>query len=123
MKSYHSTQTLHQQPDEQAGFFASYRQGPPPLDLQERKDQRITFNGGRLIMAECGTLKGYFKAPLRDLSTSGAFILTDRPLHVGNEITLDFLLHSNEKPIKITGEIVRKTYEGVGVEFKIIFKY
>ena len=98
-------------------------QQPQLVVGQERKDSRVTFNGNHNIIAECGSLEGYFVAPLRDLSTSGAFVLTDKPLEIGNEITLDFLLPNQEKPTKITGEVVRKTHDGVGVEFKIIFKY
>ena len=102
----------------------NFQQHPPPFVAgQERKDSRVTFNGHKHIIAHCGTRNGYFIAPLRDLSTSGAFVLTDQTPSIGEEITLDFLLPNQEKSTKITGEVVRKTDEGVGIEFRIIFKY
>jgi hypothetical protein len=90
---------------------------------RERRDSRVSFNQNYQIFAKCGTLAGNFSAPLFDLSTSGAFVQTDMPLQIGGEITLEFLLPNHGKPMKITGEIVRKTEDGIGVEFKIIFRY
>ena len=104
-------------------MFVTDRKSFDLLNTRERRDSRVSFNHNYQIFAKCGTMSGRFSAPIFDLSTSGAFVQTDLPLKIGSEITLEFLLPNHGKPIKITGEIVRKAEDGIGVEFKIIFRY
>ena len=64
-----------------------------------------------------------FSNHIRNISSSGLFIETQRPLLVGDEIIMTFRLEGFEKPFKIRGEIAHATRKGVGVEFKDISPY
>ena len=54
---------------------------------------------------------------VKNISVSGAFIRIFLPLSIGQHITLGFPFPSRERPIKITGEVVWTSAEGVGVQF------
>jgi Tfp pilus assembly protein PilZ len=60
---------------------------------------------------------------IKNISSSGLFIDTQRPLLVGDEIIMTFRLDGFDKPIKVRGEIAHATRSGVGVEFKNISPY
>jgi Tfp pilus assembly protein PilZ len=55
---------------------------------------------------------------IRDISPSGLFIETQAGLEVGQEIKILLSFPSQERPVKIIGEIVRTTDQGIGVKFK-----
>ena len=55
----------------------------------------------------------------KDISFGGVFIETSTPFSVGQEISLTFPIPNQQKHIKITGEIVRISDQGIGVKFKI----
>ena len=59
-----------------------------------------------------------FKDFIKNISAGGLFIETTTPFSIGRELTLTFSSTYYDKPIKITGEIVRTTPEGIGVRFK-----
>ena len=59
-----------------------------------------------------------FKELVQDISPGGLFIETSAPLAVGQEITLLLSLQDHARPMKILGEIVRATDQGIGVRFK-----
>jgi uncharacterized protein (TIGR02266 family) len=59
-----------------------------------------------------------FKDFIKNISTGGVFIETDTPFSVGRDLTLTFSSSNYERPIKITGEIVRAGRVGIGVKFK-----
>jgi len=54
---------------------------------------------------------------VRNVSAGGVFIETPERFSVGQEVCLTFSLPSYPKEVKITGEIIRTTPKGVGVEF------
>ena len=60
---------------------------------------------------------------IKNISPTGLFIETRRPLIVGDEIVMTFRLEGFEKPLKIKGEIAHATREGVGVEFSDLSPY
>ena len=60
---------------------------------------------------------------IKNISSNGLFIETQRPLLVGDEIVMTFRLDGFDKPFKIRGEIAHATRSGVGVEFKDISPY
>ena len=55
---------------------------------------------------------------VRNVGAGGVFIETPELFSVGQEVLLTFSLPNDPRVIKITGEIIRTTPEGVGVEFK-----
>ena len=59
-----------------------------------------------------------YKELVKDISPGGLFIETRAPLAVGQEITLLLSFPERERPMKILGEVVRATDEGIGVRFK-----
>jgi Tfp pilus assembly protein PilZ len=55
-----------------------------------------------------------------DISAGGVFIETRIPFTSGQEVSLTFPLPDYQKHIKIIGEIVRVTQQGIGVKFKTV---
>jgi Tfp pilus assembly protein PilZ len=53
-----------------------------------------------------------------NISQSGVFIETRRPIFVGEEILMDFQIEGVNKPLKIKGKVVHTSSRGVGIEFK-----
>jgi hypothetical protein len=91
-------------------------------NFEARRDARKRFNEIQPIVAVCRTMDSDFEAFIRDVSSSGVFIKTSNPLLAGQEIAMTFVFPGTQKPIMATGEIVRVSYGGAGVKFKIFFK-
>lgn len=89
--------------------------------MEGRKDARLYFRGGQPIIVECMTIDGKFKASIVDISSAGVFIKTNHHLSKGQEIALIFTLPKSNTTISATGEIVRTTQMGVGIEIKVFF--
>jgi Tfp pilus assembly protein PilZ len=94
----------------------------PAPNVEARRDARKRFNEIQPIVAACQTMDSDFEAYITDVSSSGVFIRTSRPLLAGQEIAMTFIFPKTHKPIMATGEIVRVSYGGAGVKFKIFFK-
>lgn len=95
----------------------------PEDALYERKDSRKYFGKNQLLLANCQTADRVFNEYIQDLSSGGAFIQTDKTLRIGQEIAMTISLPNSRKELKATGEIVRVSSKGVGVEFTVIFNY
>jgi len=54
---------------------------------------------------------------VKNISVTGAFIRVFLPLSVGQQITLGFPGRAKEEPIRMTGEVMWTSGEGVGVKF------
>ena len=80
-----------------------------------RKHVRKPF----LMTVDYSTQDHVYKDFIQDVSTGGVFIQTHMPFTVGQEVSLTFPLPNYQKHIKIVGEIVRSTAQGVGVKFKM----
>ena len=52
-------------------------------NLERRKDARKNVNDHHLVVAECQTMEGDFKAPINNVSSGGIFIDTNQRLFVG----------------------------------------
>ena len=87
----------------------------------DRKDARKKMMGTAPIVAECRTMEGTFQARVQDVSSTGVFVLTSKKLSMGQEIALTFTFPQTGQTIKATGEVVRITPDGVGVEIKLFF--
>jgi hypothetical protein len=90
--------------------------------VDERKDTRKKLGEVQPIVAECKSKDYDFKASVYDVSSSGVFILTRRPLSTGQEIAIKFRFPKAGETIMATGEIVRVSNKEVGVELKILFQ-
>jgi Tfp pilus assembly protein PilZ len=60
-----------------------------------------------------------YKDYIADISADGMFIETRMPFSVGQDVSLSFAFPNYQKHIKITGEVVRISPQGIGVKFKI----
>ncbi len=60
-----------------------------------------------------------YRGFIQNISPGGVFIETSVPFSVGQELSLSFPLHSYQKHVKISGEVVRTSPQGIGVKFKI----
>ena len=97
---------------------------PTPEDeLHKRKDSGKYLNKDQLLLANCETADSTFSVYIQDLSSRGAFIQTDKKFNIGEEIAMTISLPDSRKSLKATGEVVRVSAKGIGVEFKVIFKY
>ena len=91
-------------------------------NLEERQDSRKKFHMAQPIIAACRTRDSDFDAFIQNVSSSGVFIKTTKNLLAGQEIAMTFTFPKTQKTIMATGEIVRSSYDGAGVKFKIFFK-
>ena len=90
--------------------------------LDQRKNVRKKLNEIQPIVAACKTKDCDFKASIDEISSSGVFIKTRRHLSIGQEIAIKFRFPKAKNTIMATGEIVRASGKGIGVEFKILFR-
>lgn len=72
--------------------------------------------------AACKTIGSAFIALIADISSSGAFIKTSRRFSVGQEVAMTITFPATGASRMVTGEIVRLSSKGVGVNFKVFFK-
>jgi len=80
-----------------------------------RKHQRKPF----IMLVDYVTQDRMYKDFIQDISAGGLFIETNKPFSVGQDVTLTFPLPDHQEHIKITGEVVRATPQGIGVKFKM----
>ena len=64
-----------------------------------------------------------FSDKIKDISKNGLFIESGRPLNVGEEVALSFMLQGYDRPFKVKGKIVRSNQLGFGLEFREIKPY
>lgn len=60
-----------------------------------------------------------YRGFIHNISVGGAFIETRESFAVGTKITMTFVSSKDQKPTKVTGEIVRSGPQGIGVRFKV----
>ena len=53
-----------------------------------------------------------------NISQSGVFIETRKPIFVGEEILMDFQIEGFNKALRMEGKVVHASSRGVGIEFK-----
>lgn len=89
--------------------------------VKNRKDARKLVEEDQPIIVSCKTSDSEFNSFIQDISGSGIFIKTTKPLSIGQEIAMTFKFPKSQKPIMVTGEVVRTTRSGAAVEFKVFF--
>ena len=55
---------------------------------------------------------------IENISPTGLFIKSEKPLPAGEEILMTFNIKGSDKPLKVRGEIAHASDEGLGVKFK-----
>lgn len=64
-----------------------------------------------------------YSSHVKNISPTGLFIETEKPLPNGEEILMAFKLDGFNKPLKVSGEIAHATDAGIGVKFKNINRH
>ena len=83
------------------------------VDLDEREIPRVPCN----IDIDYTTRDRSYTNTILDISPAGVFIETDDPPEIGQNITLIFSFLASEGHFEITGEIVWRSSQGIGVKF------
>jgi len=101
------------------------------LSLNEEHQKALLKKGRELLSKEKRAPRKTCKIPVKyttfdrvysdrimNISQSGVFIETRRPIFVGEEILMEFKLEGVNKTLKIKGNVVHASSRGVGIEFK-----
>jgi len=91
-------------------------------ELEERlfKDKREYQRKPFFMIIDYSTEDRVYKEYIQNISAGGLFIETPLPLSVGQEVSLSFPLPNYQKYIRIAGEVVRISPQGIGVKFKMV---
>ena len=103
------------------------------LRLNEEHQEALLKKGQELLSKEKRAPRKSCRIPVRyktfdrvysdrimNISQSGVFIETRRPIFVGEEILMEFKIEGVNKTLKIKGKVVHASSRGVGIEFKNI---
>jgi Tfp pilus assembly protein PilZ len=89
-----------------------------------KKGRELLSKKGRAPRKSCQipvkykTFDRVYSDHIMNISQSGVFIETRKPIFVGEEILMDFKIEGVNKPLKVRGKVVHALNRGVGIEFK-----
>jgi len=83
----------------------------------DRKDRRRHSRKACLMPVDYSVEGREFKGYILDINTQGAFIETNDYFFSGQEIIMTYLVSHYQKPIRVTGEIVWSSRDGIGIKF------
>ncbi len=81
--------------------------------IEKRKNNRVKLN----THAGYTSLECFGMDSIQDISVGGVFLQTMAPLAVGRPITMTIPSTDGRHTIKVHGEVVRVTDNGVGIKF------
>ena len=87
------------------------------------KERRAFIRKKCTIPVSYATYDRVYSNTIKNISQKGVFIETQRPLFVGEELVMSFTIAGFGKPLKVKGEIVQVSRDGIGVEFKNMSPY
>jgi Tfp pilus assembly protein PilZ len=85
--------------------------------LAKRDEKRNSGRKYLKVTVDYSVKDKFYSDTLENVSAKGAFIRTTRPIEVGDATTMVASIPGMEKNIKMKGKVVRRTEDGVGVEF------
>jgi Tfp pilus assembly protein PilZ len=101
------------------------------LSLNEEHQEALLKKGRELLSKEKRAPRKSCKIPVKyqtfdrvysdrimNISQSGVFIDTRRPIFVGEEILMDFQIEGVNKALRMEGKVVHASSRGVGIEFQ-----
>jgi len=95
-------------------------------DLVRQLEERL-FDGKReydrkhyFSVVDYNTQEAGHTGFIENISASGVFIGTSKSFSVGEEISMAFPLPISQEHVRIQGEVVRVSSEGIGVRFKAV---
>jgi Tfp pilus assembly protein PilZ len=81
-------------------------------------DKRKTHRKDCLINVNMMLQGPRYNSYILDINQFGAYIETNEVFSVGQEMNLTFASPNSRQPLNITGEVIRKDKQGVGVKFQ-----
>ena len=103
-------------------MYSNYIPDGQTQNCERRKDARKKVNRTRLVIADCRTMDRNFQAPISNISSGGIFLDTRQRLFAGQEIALKFDFPDADNTIMANGEVVRTSFDGAGIRFRMFFK-
>ena len=88
-------------------------------DLKSAEDTRENVRKPYNMVVDYSAQDRFCNDFIQNISVGGMFIRTRMPFLVGQKIMLTFPLPKSQKHVKVTGEVIRTTAEGIGIKFKI----
>ena len=82
-----------------------------------RKDRRRHPRRACLMPLDYSVQGRQFKGYILDINTHGAFIETNDYFFSGQEIIMTYSVPHYQKPLRVTGEIVWSSQNGIGIKF------
>jgi Tfp pilus assembly protein PilZ len=82
---------------------------------EKRKTERNVYSAAVVVTIQGHTEMEY----IRDISAWGMFVRTEKPVAIGENITMTIPHPDGNQTIKIIGEVVRSNSDGIGVKFKM----
>lgn len=80
-------------------------------------DRRISNRKNIRILVDYSVDDKFYTDQLENICSSGAFIKTANPFHEGHPATMILSHPSLDRNLKISGKIVRKEEQGIGIHF------
>ena len=85
--------------------------------LEKRGGKRNTDRRYFKVTVDYSVKDKFYSDTLENISPGGAFIRTTRPIQIGDSTTMVASIPGMDGNIKMEGKIIRRSEEGVGVEF------
>ena len=85
--------------------------------LAKSGDKRNTDRKYIKVSVDYSVKDKFYSDTLENISSGGAFIRTTKPIEVGDATTMVASIPGMDKNVKMKGKVVRRTKDGVGVEF------
>jgi len=85
--------------------------------LSKSGDKRNTDRKYIKVSVDYSVKDKFYSDTLENISSGGAFIRTTKPIEVGDATTMVASIPGMDKNVKMKGKVVRRTKDGVGVEF------
>jgi len=89
------------------------------LEEMLSKGRRRHYRKPFFMVVDYTTQGHAYRDFIQNISPGGVFIETPMSFRIGQELSLTFELPSCQHHIKISGEVVRTSPQGIGVKFKI----
>jgi hypothetical protein len=86
-------------------------------NMPKRSEKRTSGRKYIKVSVDYSVKDKFYTDTLENVSAKGAFIRTTRPIEVGDATTMVAALPGMEKNVKMKGKVVRRSKEGVGMEF------
>ena len=89
-------------------------------EIERRSSPRADF----VVQVDYQTIDALFSEFARNINEGGLFVETDAPQPVGTHVELEFKLPGADRPIEVTGRVVRteesdsSETKGMGIEFE-----